>query len=709
MFSVDKDNEISTITFDTPGSSVNSWGREAVKAFRTVVEAALADESVKGVIIASAKKDWIVGADLKEIFASGDPDSVMDMGRGLTDIFRRIETGGKMFVAAINGTALGGGYELALACHKRIALNNPATRIGLPEVGIGLLPGAGGTQRLPRLIGIQAALPLMLEGKRLTVDKALAAKMVDAVVQTPEELTAAAKETIRTQFNAVQPWDAKGYRIPGGGPEHPDNVMFLAGASGNIMKRTFGNYPAPVLILRSVNEGLQLPLEKALVVEQRYFEALLRSKVSHHLIRTLFLHLGEAGKIPASLAGVETIPLQKIGILGAGMMGAGIAYVSALAGYDVVLKDRDKESAEKGKDHARKLLFDSVAKGRTTQAKADAVLDRIKAVGTDSALEGCDLVIEAVFEDRELKARVTKDTEALMNPGGVFASNTSTLPITGLAEASVRPDRFIGLHFFSPVDKMQLVEIIRGKETSGLAVKLCLEYVHKIKKTPIVVNDGRGFFTSRIFTTYLFEAFEMVAEGISPALIENCGKITGMATPPLAVADEVSLELVYKIMVQTEKDLGKAYDSPGARLLKTMVQDLDRLGRKNGKGFYDYPESTEQSAAGHKKHLWKGIRGLVPEAAEQPDAETVKERLLYIQALEAAKCWEEGIVEKPADADLGSIFGWGFAAHTGGVLSYIDFVGMDRFIARAEELAALYGERFKPCAKLLNTKSVYST
>lgn len=700
MFSIEKDQDLAIVTFDTPNSSVNSWGLQATTEFRKVVDGILADEGLKGAIITSAKRDWIVGADLKEIFASGDPDGIMVMAKELTDVFRKLETSGKMFVAAINGTALGGGYELALACHKRIALNNPHTRIGLPEVTIGLLPGAGGTQRLPRLIGIQAALPLMLEGKRLTVDKALAAKLVDAIAQTPEEMISLAKAAIREQFNAVQPWDNKGFKLPGGGTDHPDNVMFLAGASGNIIKRTFGNFPAPILILRSVNEGLQLPFEKALVIEQRYFEALLRSKESHNLIRTLFLHMGEAGKVPAELASVETIPVQKIGILGAGMMGAGIAYVSALAGYDVVLKDRDKEAAEKGKDYSRNLLFDSVSKGRSTQEKADAVLDKIKPTGNASDLEGCDLVIEAVFEDRALKASVTQETEAVMNPKGVFASNTSTLPITGLAEASVRPDNFIGLHFFSPVDKMQLVEIIRGKNTSDFAVKQCLEYVHKIKKTPIVVNDGRGFFTSRIFTTYLFEAFEMVAEGVLPAIIENCGKMTGMATAPLAVADEVSLELVYKIMVQTEKDLGKEYNTPGAALIKKMVKDLNRLGRKNGAGFYDYPE-------GSKKHLWKHLGELVAPAKNQPSAETVKERLLYIQALEAAKCWEEGIVEKPADADLGSIFGWGFAPHTGGVLSYIDYIGLDKFLARADEFAAAYGKRFAPTAKLRAIKSVY--
>lgn len=700
MFSVSRDNEIAIIHFDTPNASVNSWGLAATTEFKNITDEILADESIKGVIVTSGKRDWIVGADLKEIFASNDPDGIMTMARELTNIFRRMEISGKMFVAAINGTALGGGYELALACHKRIALNNPNTRIGLVEVTIGLLPGAGGTQRLPRLIGIQASLPLMLEGKKLTVDKALGAKMVDAIANSTEEMMEMAKKAIREEFNAVQPWDNKGFKIPGGGVEHPDNAMFLAGCSGNVIKRTFGNYPAPIYIIRSVHEGLQLPFERGLNIEQQYFETLLRSQESKNLIRTLFLNLGEAGKMPESLSKIETIPVQKIGILGAGMMGAGIAYVSAVAGYDVILKDRDKESAEKGKDYSRKLLFDSVSKGRSTQEKADAILDKIKPTGNVSDLEACDLIIEAVFEDRALKANVTKETEAVMNPKGVFASNTSTLPITGLAEASVRPDNFIGLHFFSPVDKMQLVEIIRGKNTSDFAVKMCLEYVHKIKKTPIVVNDGRGFFTSRIFTTYLFEAFEMVAEGISPAIIENCGKMTGMATAPLAVADEVSLELVYKIMLQTEKDLGQEYTSPGAKLIKKMVGEMGRLGRKSGGGFYEYPE-------GGKKKLWKGLSELVQPAAEQPDAETVKERLLYIQALEAAKCWAEGIVEKPADADLGSIFGWGFAPHTGGVLSYVDHVGMDKFLKRADEFAAKHGERFKVVEKLRARNSVY--
>ncbi|MCG9911643.1 MAG: 3-hydroxyacyl-CoA dehydrogenase NAD-binding domain-containing protein [Flavobacteriales bacterium] len=699
MFTITKNNEIAHVTMNAAGP-VNSWGLNAVIELRNMLDNVLADAEIKGVILSSAKKDWFVGADLKEIMATDDITGVMQMGRMLTDQFRRMETSGKMFVAAINGSALGGGYELALACHKRIALNNPQTRIGFPEVTIGLLPGAGGTQRFPRLVGIQASLPLMLEGKRLAVDKALGAKMIDAIAQTPEEMMDMATKAIREQFNAVQPWDVKGYKMPGGGIEHPDNVMFMAGVSGNVIKRTFGNYPAPIYIIRAVNEGLQLPFERALNKEQEYFETLLRSKESKNLIRTLFLHMGEAAKIPASLKEVETLPVQKIGILGAGMMGAGIAYVSILAGYDVVLKDRDKESAEKGKDYSRKLLDESISKGKSTREKADALLEKIKTTGNADDLSGCDLIIEAVFEDRALKAAVTKESEAVMNPKGVFASNTSTLPITGLAEASARPDNFIGLHFFSPVDKMQLVEIIRGKNTSDFAVKLCLEYVQKIKKTPIVVNDGRGFFTSRIFTTYLFEAFEMVAEGVSPALIENCGKMTGMATSPLAVADEVSLELIYKIMLQTEKDLGTAYNTPGAALIKKMVGELKRLGRKSGGGFYEYPE-------GGKKKLWKGLSELVKPAAEQPDAETVKQRLLYIQALEAAKCWEEGIVQKPADADLGSIFGWGFAPHTGGVLSYIDHVGLPAFLARAEEFATKYGERFTPCKKLREIKRVY--
>jgi 3-hydroxyacyl-CoA dehydrogenase/enoyl-CoA hydratase/3-hydroxybutyryl-CoA epimerase len=699
MFSITKNTDLAIITMDAAGP-VNSWGLNAVTEYQKALDRVIADPEIKGVILTSAKKDWFVGADLKEIMAADDYSAVMHMGRMLTDQFRRMETSGKMFVAAINGSALGGGYELALACHKRIALNNPQTRIGFPEVTIGLLPGAGGTQRFPRLVGIQASLPLMLEGKRLSVDKALGAKMIDTIAQTPEEMMDMAAKAIREQFNAVQPWDVKGYKMPGGGIEHPDNVMFMAGVSGNIIKRTYGNYPAPIYIIRAVNEGLQLPFERALNKEQEYFETLLRSKESKNLIRTLFLHMGEAAKIPAALKETETMPVQKIGILGAGMMGAGIAYVSASAGYDVVLKDVTAESAEKGKDYSRKLLDDAIAKGRNTREKADAVLAKIKATGDAADLSGCDLIIEAVFEDRELKARVTAEAEAVMNPKGVFASNTSTLPITGLAEASARPDNFIGLHFFSPVDKMQLVEIIKGQKTSDFAVKLCLEYVQKIKKTPIVVNDGRGFFTSRIFTTYLFEAFEMVAEGISPALIENCGKMTGMATAPLAVADEVSIELIYKIMTQTEKDLGKTYDTPGAALVKKMVGELKRLGRKSGGGFYEYPE-------GGKKKLWKGLGELVKPAAVQPDAETVKQRLLYIQALEAAKCWQEGIVQKPADADLGSIFGWGFAPQTGGVLSYIDYVGLPAFLEKAEEFAAKYGERFRPCAKLREIRSVY--
>ncbi|MCX7650484.1 MAG: 3-hydroxyacyl-CoA dehydrogenase NAD-binding domain-containing protein [Flavobacteriales bacterium] len=694
MFSTTYQDSVATVVFDVPGAPVNAWNTATVQAFAKVLDDVLACPDLKGIILTSGKKDFIVGADLKSLSSEADIAGVMAMVPLFSGLLRRLETCGKTVVAAMNGTALGGGYELALACHYRLCVDNPNIQIGLPEVMIGLLPGGGGTQRLPRLIGIQEALRLMMEGTRLTPDKALKAGLVDALLPDRESLLAEARRLILEKPKTTQPWDEQTFKIPGGAVTHPSNVMMFAGAAGLLLKKTYGNYPAPLNILRAVHEGLQLPLELGLKVEERYFENCLRSPQARHMVRTLFLHMNAAGKREAAAG--DSRDVKKLGILGAGMMGAGIAYVSALAGMEVVLKDVSAEAAEKGKDYSRRLLSERVAKGRMGQADADAILDRIHATGDYAPLAGCDLVIEAVFEDRALKNTVTRETEALLDAGAVFGSNTSTLPITGLAQASQRPQNFIGIHFFSPVEKMQLVEIIMGRETSEYARNMALDYVRKIKKTPIVVNDSRGFYTSRIFTTYLFEGFHMVAEGVNPALIENGARLAGMMVGPLAVADEVSIELAYKVMKQTEAETGQPLRTPAAEVVRRFVEEFQRSGRKAGKGFYDYPEFG-------KKRLWPGLADFYPRAARQPDVEEVQQRFLCIQTLETLRCLEEGIVTHPQDADIGSILGWGFAPYTGGTVSYVEFAGIQRFADTCRRLEEKHGERFR-IPKILEEK-----
>ncbi|MCX7769314.1 MAG: 3-hydroxyacyl-CoA dehydrogenase NAD-binding domain-containing protein, partial [Flavobacteriales bacterium] len=603
MFSTTYQDSVATVVFDVPGAPVNAWNSATVQAFAHVLDDVLGHPDLKGIILTSGKKDFIVGADLKSLSSEADIAGVMTMVSLFNGLLRRLETCGKTVVAAINGTALGGGYELALACHYRLCVDKPNIQIGLPEVMIGLMPGGGGTQRLPRLIGIQEALRLMMEGSRLSAPEALKAGLVDALLPDNNSLLAEAHRLIVEKPKTTQPWDEQNFKIPGGAVTHPSNVMMFAGAAGLLLKKTYGNYPAPLNILRAVHEGLQLPLELGLKVEERSFKNCLRSPQARHMVRTLFLHMNAAGK--RETTGSNSREVKKLGILGAGMMGAGIAYVSALAGIEVVLKDVSTEAAEKGKDYSRRLLSERVAKGRMSQADADAILDRIHATGDYAPLAGCDLVIEAVFEDRALKNTVTRESEAILDSGAVFGSNTSTLPITGLAQASQRPQNFIGIHFFSPVEKMQLVEIIMGRETSEYARNVALDYVRKINKTPIVVNDGRGFYTSRVFTTYLFEGFHMVDEGVNPALIENGARLAGMMVGPLAVADEVSIELAYKVMKQTEADTGQPLRTPAAEVVRRFVEEFQRPGRKAGKGFYDYPEFG-------KKRLWPGLADYYP-------------------------------------------------------------------------------------------------
>jgi 3-hydroxyacyl-CoA dehydrogenase/enoyl-CoA hydratase/3-hydroxybutyryl-CoA epimerase len=686
-YRVDGDG-IAIVTWNVPGSPVNTLSDGATTAYVAAVDKALADPAVKGIVVTSAKKDFLAGADVQDFLADRSLAKLEAGSRAINKVFRRLETAGKPLVAAINGTALGGGLELALACHYRVAADNPKTRLGLPEVTLGVLPGAGGTQRLPRLIGIRAAVPLMVEGTRLPVADALKAGIVNAVVPAGE-LIDAAKAWILAGGKAEQPWDRKGFRVPGGDMRDPDLQEFMSVVIAKVHERTCGNYPAPLNILSCVYEGVSSPIEVGLDIESRYFGITASTVQAENLIRSGFLALNDARKLKARPKDVPKAEFRKVGVLGAGLMGSGIAHACATAGLEVVLLDREQALAERGKAQVDKLLAREVERGKLPEAERAAVLARITPTSDYAALAGCELVIEAVFEQREVKAEATRRTAAVTGPDILFASNTSTLPISSLAEHWPRPENFIGLHFFSPVHRMALVEVIRGRQTSDACLARALDFVARIGKTPVVVNDSRGFFTSRVFSTYFEEGMALLAEGVVPALIENAGRQAGMPLGPLAVVDEVALDLVHKIMRQTQADLGGAYTPPpSAPVIELLVEKLGRLGKKSGKGFYDYTDG--------QRRLWPGLAEHFPRAAHQPDVAAVKQRLLHIQALEAVRCLAEGVVGSTTDGDVASLLGWGFPAWAGGVFSYIDTVGVDRFVADCEALAARLGPRFAP-------------
>ncbi|MBM3569279.1 MAG: 3-hydroxyacyl-CoA dehydrogenase [Alphaproteobacteria bacterium] len=691
-YQVDADG-IATIAWAMRDRPMNVLNADSMGLFKTLVERAIADPAVKGAIVTSAKDDFIAGADLQRIFETLEPAPFFERCTTFHALTRTIEKSGKPFVAALNGTALGGGYEIALACHRRIAADRPKMQLGLPEVAIGLMPGGGGTQRLPRLIGARAALPLMLEGKRLDPKAALKAGLVDALVP-PAELLAAAKAWILSRPEPVQPWDRKDFKLPDGGAWTPRFVETFMAGTAMLRAKTHGVYPAPRAIMSAVYEGLQVPIDAALRIEARWFTHIVTSPEARGMVRTLFFGLQSANKLANRPKAPAPRKFAKIGVLGAGMMGAGIAFVSAAAGIEVVLIDATLAQAEKGKAYSVGLLDRRVKQGRMTAAERDAVLARIRPSVDYAELAGSQLAIEAVFENRAIKAEVTNKAEAVLAADAVFASNTSTLPISGLAEASARPERFIGLHFFSPVDRMMLVEVIRGAKTSDECLAWALDFVKAIRKTPIVVNDSRGFYTSRVFGTYVNEGLAMLAEGVAPALIENAGRLAGMPVGPLALADEVSLDLMHKVRAQTKADLGKDYRTgPGEAVLTAMVETLGRVGKKAGKGFYAYPESG-------KKALWPDLAKTFPLAKEQPEAAELIERYLTVQAVETARCVGEKVVVDPADADVGAILGWGFAPQTGGPLSLIEGIGLGDFVARCERLAQRHGPRFTPPALL---------
>jgi 3-hydroxyacyl-CoA dehydrogenase / enoyl-CoA hydratase / 3-hydroxybutyryl-CoA epimerase len=702
---------VALVTWDAPGRSMNVIDPKVTVELSAIVESIAADAAVKGAVITSGKDSFCAGADLTmlELFgrqyaeaakAGGEEAAaalLFEESRKWSVLCRRLESSGKPWVAAINGTALGGGFELCLACHHRIAADNERTRVGLPEVKVGLFPGAGGTQRISRMMPPGDALQFLLKGDQLRVAQAKAMKLVDAVVP-PADLVNSAKAWIKAGGRSKAPWDEDGFRLSGG-PVYSRAGMQLFPAANAIYRReTYDNYPAARAIMQVVYEGLQLPFDLALRVESRWFAKILRTPEAGAMIRSLFVSMQELNKGARRPKGVPAAKLKKIGVLGAGFMGAGIAYVSAQAGLDVVLIDRDEASAEKGKAHSEKLMDEQVKRGRATAAERDALLARIAPAADYGALKDCDLVIEAVFEDRKVKAEAIAKAEAVIGEGVIFGSNTSTLPISSLAESSARPDKFVGVHFFSPVERMMLVEVIRGKQTGEQALAVALDYVRTIRKTPIVVNDARGFYTSRVVGTYLREGHLMLTEGVPAAMIENLGRAAGMPVGPLSLNDEVAVDLAWKILKAAEADLGsQAVDPRQKALLGAMVEKRGRLGRKNGKGFYDYPQSGP-------KRLWPGLAELQPHKldADRIDRDEIKARLLAMQALETARCFEEGVLTDVREADVGSILGFGFAPFTGGTLSYIDMMGTKRFVELCSRLEKSCGPRFAPSKLLID-------
>ena len=697
-FSAQSDNGIITVTIDQTERKMNVIGEGFNEAFATITDAFINDQDAKGLILTSGKSTFVVGADIDQLATIETAEQAFDLVEDLKTSLRKLETSGKPVVAAITGTALGGGLELALACHYRIAIDSPKTKLGLPEVKLGLLPGGGGTQRLPRLIGIQKALELMTQGKELRPQQALEIGFIDDVAHDDDELISKAKAWINDNPKAQQPWDKKGFKIPGGDSNHPKVVQVFSMAPAMANQKSHGNYPAITHILSSVFEGCLTDIDNGLKIESRFFVACVLSDVSKNMINSLWTQLNSIKKGQSRPQGFERSKVSKVGILGAGMMGAGIAYVSAKAGMEVVLLDTAIEGAEKGKSYSTKLLDKAISRGRSTKDKKQALLDLIKTTTFYDDLEGCDLIIEAVFEDIDIKAKCTRQSEAVIPETAVYASNTSTLPITELAKASKRPNQFIGLHFFSPVDKMPLVEIIVGEKTDDATLAKGFDYVGQIGKTPIVVNDSRGFYTSRVFGTYVSEGIAMLAEGVHPRSIEVAGMKSGMPMPPLALQDEVSLSLSLHVMEQTKKAIeaeGKTFTPhPAMSVVEKMVKEFGREGKKVSKGFYDYPENGE-------KHLWTELTELYPTTDEQPSQQDLVDRLLYVQANETAKCYEENVVRTVADANIGSIFGWGFAPNQGGTLQFINSVGVDKFVARSRELAQKYGARFEPAQILV--------
>ncbi|PHQ69363.1 MAG: 3-hydroxyacyl-CoA dehydrogenase [Paracoccus sp.] len=686
------------ITWDVQGKSMNVLSMEGANTLSDLIDDALADDAVKGIVITSAKKDFAAGMDLNVIAGmrdNGGAQGVFDGVMSLHHLLRKIELagmdpktkkGGKPIAAALPGTALGIGLELPLATHRIFAADKAKAKIGLPEIMVGIFPGAGGTTRLTRKLGAMAAAPFLLEGKLSDPKKAKAAGLIDEVADDP---VAAAKDWVLNASDAdiVKPWDSKGYKMPGGEPFHPAGFMTFVGASAMVHGKTMGVYPAARALLSAVYEGALVPFDQALKIEARWFTNVMMNPSSSAMIRSLFINK-EALEKGANRPEAPDQTVRKVGILGAGMMGAGIAYVSAMAGIEVVLIDAKQDSAEKGKSYSEGLLDKAISRKKSTEEKKAEVLARITATTDYDALKGCDLIVEAVFEDPSVKAEVTKKAEAVIPEDAIFATNTSTLPITDLAGASSRPEQFIGIHFFSPVDKMLLVEIIKGKATGPRAVAKALDFVRQIRKTPIVVNDERFFYANRCIIPYINEGIRMVGEGVNPTLIENAAKMMGMPLGPLQLVDETSIDLGVKIAKATRAAMGDAYPDDAVDEVIFAMADAGRIGRKANAGFYDYDEK------GKRQGLWSELETRYPHADDQPDLTEVQHRLMFAQTLEAVRALESGVLEDIREGDVGAILGWGFAPWSGGPFGWLDMLGAARAVEICDGLTERNGDRF---------------
>ncbi|MGL4238905.1 3-hydroxyacyl-CoA dehydrogenase NAD-binding domain-containing protein [Tabrizicola sp.] len=705
-FTMTKDADgVATITWDVKQKSMNVMSTEAFMLLSSLVDQALADAAVKGIIITSGKKDFAGGMDLNIIarMKAGGAQVTFDGVMQIHQILRKIERagmdpktlkGGKPIVAALPGTALGIGLEVPLSCHRIIAADNPKAKIGLPEIMVGIFPGAGGTMRLTRKLGAMVAAPFLLEGKLSSPKEAKAAGLIDEVV-APEDLLKRAKEWVlsATDADLVKPWDAKGYKMPGGAPYHPAGFMTFVGASAMVHGKTMGVYPAAKALLAAVYEGALVPFDTALKIEARHFTGVLMNPSSSAMIRSLFINK-EALEKGANRPAAPDQSVKKLGVIGAGMMGAGIAYVSANAGIEVVLIDATQEAADRGKAHSEGILDKGMKRGKVTAEKKAETLARITATTDYAALKGVDLIVEAVFEDPKIKADVTAKVEAATSADCIFATNTSTLPITGLAAASQRPDEFIGIHFFSPVDKMNLVEIIRGKKTGDNAVAKALDFVRQIRKTPIVVNDARFFYANRCIIPYINEGIRMVAEGVEPALIENAAKLVGMPLGPLQLVDETSIDLGVKIAKATKAAMGADYPDEAVDHVLFWMADHGRLGRKSKSGFYAYDDK------GDRLGLWEGLEAKYPLDKAQPSLSDVQHRLLFAQVLEAVRALEDGVLTDIREGDVGAILGWGFAPWSGGPFSWLDMISAPRAVEICRGLTAQFGPRFHAPALL---------
>ena len=691
-YNLDRDN-IVTITMDMKGKSVNVINKEFLDSFQEAINKLQNEKNLKGVILTSAKKTFIAGGDIEMLYKIFDPEEAFKMSESSKKVMLEFETLGVPIAAAINGTALGGGMEVALTCHFRVSLKDTNIKFGFPEVTLGLLPGGGGVTRLVRLIGLEKALQFLLEGNQINPDKAKEEGLIHDIASDLEGLLKKSREWILKNPESKQPWHKKGANIPGGNPQSPSLVQKLIMAPILLLKKTWGHYPAGKAIMASAVEGSMVDFETASRIESRAFAEVVTSKDCKNILKVTWFQLNEIGQGVGRPKNIPPKETKKVGIIGAGMMGHGITYVTALSGIETVMIDRSEEALNKAYKKVESLLEEGSKKGKISEEKRTRILSKIKYGTNPSILKDCDLVIEAVFEDRAVKASVNEVVESYIDKTGVLASNTSTLPITSLAKVTKRPENFIGLHFFSPVHKMKLVEIIKGERTTDETLAKAFDFVLKIKKIPIIVKDSRGFYTSRVFSTYVHEGMALLSEGNDPQLIESAGKKAGMPVGPLALMDEINLNLSKKVMIQTKKDFeeeGKEFvEYQGDDVLNLMVEKLKRTGKAEGAGFYEYPDNG-------KKYLWPKLRDYFPGSGKNLEINEMVERLLFVQVLETLRCFQENVINSEADANIGSLFGWGFAPFKGGTFQYIFDYGVMRFLERTKEMSLAYGPRFSP-------------